>query len=69
MTDDPIEAGYDAVYLWAKAVEKAGSTDVDKVKEAAGGIEFSAPEARSQSTVTTSTCTSRYESVRSMQTV
>ena len=44
VTDDPIEAGYDAVYLWAKAVEKAGSTGVDKVKEAAGGIEFSAPE-------------------------
>lgn len=44
VTDDPIEAGYDAVYLWAKAVEKAGSTDVDKVKAAAKGIEFDAPE-------------------------
>lgn len=44
VTDDPIEAGYDAVYLWAAAVEKAGSTDVDKVREAAGGIEFKAPE-------------------------
>jgi urea transport system substrate-binding protein len=44
VTDDPIEAGYIAVYLWSKAVEKAGSTDVEKVKAAAKGIEFVAPE-------------------------
>lgn len=44
VTDDPIEAAYDQVYLWAAAVEKAGSTDVAKVKEAAKGIEFKAPE-------------------------
>uniref|UniRef100_A0A7C5V4T5 Urea ABC transporter substrate-binding protein n=1 Tax=Caldicellulosiruptor owensensis TaxID=55205 RepID=A0A7C5V4T5_9FIRM len=44
VTDDPIEAAYIGVYLWAKAVEKAGSTDVDKVREAAKGIEFNAPE-------------------------
>jgi len=44
VTDDPIEAAYDAVYLWAAAVNKAGSTDVVKVKEAAKGIEFKAPE-------------------------
>lgn len=44
VTDDPIEAGYDAVYLWAAAVEKAGTTDVEKVKEAAKGLEFKAPE-------------------------
>ena len=44
VTDDPIEAGYDAVYLWKAAVEKAGSTNVDKVREAAGGITFDAPE-------------------------
>ena len=43
VTADPIEAGYIAVYLWAAAVEKAGSTDVDKVKEAAKGLEFDAP--------------------------
>lgn len=30
VTDDPIEAGYNAVYLWAAAVEKAGTTDVEK---------------------------------------
>lgn len=44
VTDDPIEAGYNAVYLWAAAVEKAGTTDVDAVREAAAGIEFDAPE-------------------------
>jgi len=44
VTDDPIEAGYNAVYLWAAAVEKAGSTDVDEVKAAAPGITFQAPE-------------------------
>ncbi len=43
VTDDPIEAGYFGVYLWKAAVEKAGSTDVAAVKEAAKGIEFSAP--------------------------
>jgi len=43
VTGDPIEAAYTAVHLWAKAVEKAGSFDIDKVKEAADGIEFNAP--------------------------
>jgi len=46
VTADPIEAGYDAVYLWAAAVEKAGSTDVDKVKEAAKELEWDAPEGK-----------------------
>ena len=31
------------VHLWAKAVEEAGSFDVDAVKAAAPGIEFDAP--------------------------
>lgn len=44
VTDDPIEAGYNAVYLWAAAVEKAGSTDVDKVREAMKELTFKAPE-------------------------
>ena len=43
VTDDPIETAYFGVYLWAAAVEKAGSFDVDAVKEAAKGIEVSAP--------------------------
>ena len=43
VTDDPIEAGYFGVYLWAAAVAAAGSTDVAAVKEAAKGISFEAP--------------------------
>jgi urea transport system substrate-binding protein len=46
VTDDPIEAGYIAVKLWALAVEKAQSTDVDKVRAAAGGISYDAPEGK-----------------------
>ncbi|MCX7821060.1 MAG: ABC transporter substrate-binding protein, partial [Brevinematales bacterium] len=44
VTDDPIEAGYFGVYLWAEAVKKAGTTDVKKVREAVRGVEFKAPE-------------------------
>lgn len=46
VTSDPMEAGYVAVYLWAAAVEKAQSTDVEAVKAAAAGIEFLAPEGK-----------------------
>jgi urea transport system substrate-binding protein len=43
VTDDPIEAAYFGVYVWKAAVEKAGSFDVDKVREAVYGLEFDAP--------------------------
>ncbi|MEC1687873.1 urea ABC transporter substrate-binding protein [Bacillus mojavensis] len=43
VTSDPIEAGYNAVYLWAAAVETAKSFNIDKVKKAADGIAFKAP--------------------------
>jgi len=46
VTSDPMEAGYNAVYLWAEAARKAGSTDVEKVKAAAGGIVIDAPEGK-----------------------
>jgi len=46
VTDDPIEAAYVQVMLWAAAVEKAGSTDVEKVKEASKGLTFDAPEGK-----------------------
>lgn len=46
VTDDPIEAGYIAVKLWALAVEKAKSTDVDAVRKAADGISYMAPEGK-----------------------
>jgi len=47
VTDDPIAAAYAQVYLWKNAVEKAKSTDVDKVRDAfvkGGPIGFDAPE-------------------------
>jgi urea transport system substrate-binding protein len=44
VTSDPMEAGYFGVYLWKAAVEAAGSTDVEAVRAAAGGITFEAPE-------------------------
>lgn len=46
VTDDPIEAAYTGVYLWAEAVKKAGSFEVDKVKAAAKGLEWNAPEGK-----------------------
>lgn len=44
VTNDPMEAAYIMVYLWKQAVEKAGSFDIPKVREAAYGQEFAAPE-------------------------
>jgi urea transport system substrate-binding protein len=44
VTSDPMEAGYNAVHLWAAAVKKAGSVDVPAVKKAAAGITFDGPE-------------------------
>jgi urea transport system substrate-binding protein len=38
-TNDPMEAHYIGFNLWVKAVEKAGSTDVDKVIAALPGLE------------------------------
>ncbi|MEG3836103.1 MULTISPECIES: urea ABC transporter substrate-binding protein [unclassified Microcoleus] len=46
VTDDPIEAAYLGVYLWKQAVEKAGSTNVVKVRAAAKNIEFAAPSGK-----------------------
>ncbi|MCC6093901.1 MAG: urea ABC transporter substrate-binding protein [Eubacterium sp.] len=46
VTSDPVEAAYDAVYLWKAACEAANSTDVDDVLDAihTGKISFKAPE-------------------------
>ena len=44
VTCSPMVLSYNGVYLWKKAVEKAGSFDVDKVCEALkGGISFDGP--------------------------
>lgn len=46
VTSDPAEAAYDAVYLWAAACEKAGSFDVDDIKDALDGLTITAPEGK-----------------------
>src|SRR5215210_589170 len=43
LTNDPMEATYIGVHMWAQAVEKAKSTDTDKVIAAMGGQTFKAP--------------------------
>ncbi len=44
VTNDPIEAGYFGVYLWAQAVEKAGSFNVNAIQEQIKDRSFDAPE-------------------------
>ncbi|MBH8551066.1 urea ABC transporter substrate-binding protein [Nostocaceae cyanobacterium CENA357] len=46
VTNDPMEAAYIAVYLWKQAVEKAGTTDLAKVRAAASGQTIDAPEGK-----------------------
>ncbi|HAD3769210.1 TPA_asm: urea ABC transporter substrate-binding protein, partial [Salmonella enterica subsp. enterica serovar Typhi str. CT18] len=43
VTNDPMEATYVGIHMWAQAVEKAGTTDVDKVRAAMAGQTFAAP--------------------------
>jgi urea transport system substrate-binding protein len=43
MTNDPMEATWIGFNLWAASVEAAGSTDVDKVRNALGGRRITAP--------------------------
>ncbi|PAV48083.1 urea ABC transporter substrate-binding protein [Pseudomonas sp. HAR-UPW-AIA-41] len=43
VTNDPMEATYVGINMWAQAVTKAGTTDVDKVREALAGQTFAAP--------------------------
>jgi len=43
MTDDPIEAAYFQIHLFARAVARAGSTDPLSVRQAVRGMEMSAP--------------------------
>jgi urea transport system substrate-binding protein len=37
VTNDPMEATYIGIKMWAQAVEQAGTTDVDAVRQAVGG--------------------------------
>jgi urea transport system substrate-binding protein len=43
VTNDPMEATYVGIHMWAQAVKKAGTTDVDKVRQAMYGQTFKAP--------------------------
>jgi urea transport system substrate-binding protein len=43
LTNDPMEATYLGIYMWKQAVEKAKSTDTDKVIAAMAGQTFKAP--------------------------
>ncbi|OVZ65593.1 MULTISPECIES: urea ABC transporter substrate-binding protein [unclassified Pigmentiphaga] len=43
VTNDPMEATYVGLHMWKQAVEKAKSTDVDKVRAAMIGQKFAAP--------------------------
>jgi urea transport system substrate-binding protein len=43
LTNDPMEATYIGINMWAQAVKKAGSTDTDKVIKAMAGQTFKAP--------------------------
>ena len=43
VTNDPMEATYVGIHMWAQAVEKAGTTDVKPVVKALAGQTFEAP--------------------------
>jgi len=44
VTNDPMEATYVGMHMWAQAVKKAGTTDVDAVRKAMAGQTFKAPD-------------------------
>jgi len=44
LTNDPMEAAYVGIHMWAQAVTKAKSTDTDKVVVAMAGQTFAAPD-------------------------
>jgi len=43
VTNDPMEATYVGIHMWAQAVQKAGTTSVDAVRKAMAGQTFPAP--------------------------
>ena len=43
VTNDPMEAEYVGIHMWAQAVKKAGTTKVDEVRKAMSGQTFAAP--------------------------
>src|SRR5690606_9603479 len=43
VTDDPICWAYTDIYLWKNAVEKAVTTEIEKMRPALYGLEFKSP--------------------------
>ena len=43
VTNDPMEATYIGIHMWKQAVEQAGTTDVDAVRQAVAGQTFTGP--------------------------
>ncbi len=43
VTNDPMEATYVGIHMWAQAVEQAGTTDVNAVRQAVAGQKVKAP--------------------------
>jgi urea transport system substrate-binding protein len=43
VTNDPMEATYIGIHMWKQAVEQAGTTDVDAVRQAVAGQQFMGP--------------------------
>ena len=70
VTNDPMEATYIGIHMWKQAVEKAKSTDTDKVIAAMAGQTFKAPSGYHSRrwTKRTTTCTSRCSSAKSRPT-
>ncbi len=66
VTNDPMEATYIGIHMWEQAVEKAKSTDTDKVIAAMAGQTFKAPSRLHvpRWTRRTTTCTSRCSSAK-----
>ncbi|HUJ74990.1 MAG TPA: urea ABC transporter substrate-binding protein [bacterium] len=44
VTNDPMEASYIGIHMWANAVRQAGTTNVDAVRQAVGYQTFKAPD-------------------------
>jgi urea transport system substrate-binding protein len=43
VTNDPMEATYIGIHMWAQAVEQAGTTDISAVRQAVAGQMFESP--------------------------
>ena len=70
LTNDPMEATYIGIYMWKQAVEKAKSTDVDKVDRGDGrpDVQGALRLHDRRWTRRTTTCASRCSSARSRPT-